>query len=211
MDRPTEDQSDKRFTPTLLGWRWSRHSMENYMLEPGIICAALSQDLDVYRDALIQGGDAIKYYQAARWAIGKVRQSLPPSYKLQTGVDEKKDFLIPVKDELSRDKSNRWLIDQVQTFATQILPKLEQAAIVKSFDEYANLFEAQVINSHSSILTYFSGKDLMTALKPWWSPLKIQGPGDFRARIRDWMIANPESVLGFLPEWQVLLDVMQNT
>jgi hypothetical protein len=97
----------------------------------------------------------------------------------------------------------------VETFADRVQPNLKADSITQSYDKYVAIFENEEIIAVETVLLYFSGKDLMLALEPWWLPLGIQGAKDFRRRIRDWMMDHPVNVLEVLPEWQVLLDTLR--
>lgn len=203
FDHPTVDKTENGI---VLGWRWCRHSIENYMLDPDIVCAALKAEGEPYRAALRESGDRIKYYQAARWAIGIARSALPPYYELRTQPDGANEFYLPGNGALTQDATRHWTLDHVQAFANRVRPKLESEAISQSYDKYAGIFDHENPVQVETVLVYFSGKDLMTALEPWWRPLGLQGANDFRGRIRDWMRNHPDEVLNALPEWQALLN-----
>lgn len=206
LDQPTIDKAENGI---VLGWRWSRHSIENYMLEPAIACTALAVDEATYQTALSIAGSKIKYYQAARWAIGIARSALPPYYELRTQPDGANEFYLPGDDGLTDDTAKNWALDHVEAFANRVRPKLEANAIAESYDKYSGFFNHEESVPVETILVYFSGKDLMTALDPFWRPLGILGANDFRGRIRDWMRAHPDEVRVALPEWQALLDTVR--
>ncbi len=205
-DQPTIDKTEKG---NVLGWRWSRHSIENYMLEPAIACKALVVDETTYRTALSTAGGRIKYYQAARWAIGIARSALPPYYELRTQPEGANEFYLPGNEELTDNTAKNWAVNQVNGFANQVRPKLETNAIAQSYEKYSEWFNLEDPVSVETLLIYFSGKDVMTALDPLWQPMGIQGPNDFRGRIRDWMREHPDEVRKALPEWQSLLDTVR--
>ena len=190
-----------------LGWRWRRHSMENYLLEPAITCAALKADESSYRAALVDAGRRIQHYQAARWAIGVARRALPPYYELETKPEGADEFFLP--KDLQEDAAKSWAVEQVKTFAARVVPVLEEASISTSFDRYVMRFESEVCRSEEAVLIWFSGKDLIVALRDWWSALGVGDPGNLRARIRDWMWRNPGEALAALPEWQELVGLLR--
>jgi len=86
LNQPTVDKIDN---DSVLGWRWRRHSIENYMLEPGIVCAALGVENEPYCEALCESGNRIKYYQAARWAIGIARRVRIADFRPEVGTIQK--------------------------------------------------------------------------------------------------------------------------
>ena len=61
-----------------LGWRWSRHEIENYLIDPGLVHAAFGWDRATFEGQLVEAARRIKYYQAARWTVGQSRSILPP-------------------------------------------------------------------------------------------------------------------------------------
>lgn len=193
----------------LHGWHWCRHSIESYMLEPAIVCDALDVSKADYCAALLEAAGKIKFYQAARWAVGLARQALPPNYKLETGCGGSREFFVPEDDNLTKEATKNWVLGQVKRFLDQVTPQLNEESIAKSFEERVALFDSVVCKSTETILIYFSGKDLMTALKSLWLKIGIGGADDFRKRLRDWMITNPNKVLIALPEWQALLHTMR--
>ena len=170
LNQPTVDKTDNT---SVLGWRWRRHSIENYMLEPSIGCAALGVENEPYCETLCESGNRIKYYQAARWAIGIARSALPPYYELRTQPDEANEFYLPSDDGLTQDATKNWVLGHVETFADRVQPNLKADSITQSYDKYVAIFENEEIIAVETVLLYFSGKDLMLALEPWWLPLGI--------------------------------------
>lgn len=59
------------------------------------------------------------------------------------------------------------------------------------------------------MLVWFSGKDLLSGLKPWLQQNRFENPGAFRARLRDWMTSHPAEVISLLPEWAELLRLLR--
>ena len=78
---PTIDGRDKS---TPVGWRWCRHEIENYLIEPSLVAEAITIPTADFEQVLRDVGTEIRSYQAARWTVGCVRRSLPPHYDLKT-------------------------------------------------------------------------------------------------------------------------------
>ena len=76
LSQPTTDTTDGG---TPLGWRWCRHEIENYLIDPGVIHAALGWNRAAFEARLVDAARSIKHYQAARWVIGLARHVLPPA------------------------------------------------------------------------------------------------------------------------------------
>src|SRR6185503_12131059 len=101
--RPTVDSVEGGVA---IGWRWSRHEIENYLIEPVLVSEATTWPLPEVEDALRESARAIRSYEAARWTIGIVRRDLPPHYELKTRPDGLNDIDLPV--DLNYATVNAW-------------------------------------------------------------------------------------------------------
>src|SRR5258707_757576 len=72
----------------VLGWRWCRHEIENYLIDPGIVEAALGWNRAAFEAEIVNAAQVICHYQAARWAVGQSRQVLPPARDFSTKPPE---------------------------------------------------------------------------------------------------------------------------
>ena len=185
----------------VLGWYWCRHEMESYLLEPAIVARAIRCDEADYQESLTGAARRIRDYQAARGAIGATRQRLPPSFKFQTLPDEVPDDSLRLPADLSFEAVSSWARDHSWRFHDQLCPQLYPAVIQQVIDERRAKLSEEILISPAEILVWFSGKDLMSALRPWLASRDIGSPGDFRARLRDWVRDHPEETVSFLPEW----------
>src|SRR5258708_6318678 len=82
-DPPTDASEpivDRLHDGHVLGWRWCRHEIENYLIDPELVAVASGWDKDQYRAQLVSAACRIRHYQIARWVIGNVRRNLPPQY-----------------------------------------------------------------------------------------------------------------------------------
>ena len=193
----------------IVGWRWHRHSIENYLLEPAIVCSATRAHQHDYLNALHHAADKLKYYQAARWTIGLIRSVLPPYYELQTFPDNVREYQLPNECDLDRESSRKWTRQHIARFSEKILPHLDNATIHNTFDEHAKLFSEENALSTETILVYFSGKDLISALNNWSCSVEIANAKALLHLLRNWVIDNPKESLDALPEWRLLLDTMR--
>ncbi len=80
--QPTVDSRQE--TGGVLGWRWSRHELENYLLEPRLVEAATGWSAADFERELLAAARNLQHYNAARWAVGIARRSLPPFNDLPT-------------------------------------------------------------------------------------------------------------------------------
>jgi hypothetical protein len=206
LSQPVVDHFDRG---TILGWHWCRHEIENYLLEPVMVATAMGWDMTTYRAELTMAARRIRHYQAARWAVGIARRSLPPNYELETkpAVCAGHDFRLP--DDLSESTSFQWARDQVGDFQTRVNQVLGRGAVDNSLSAQAGIFTDAFLSSITEVLVWFSGKDLLAALEAWLQAQGLANAGDFRARMRAWVQTHPDEALNHLAEWNKLRDLLR--
>ncbi len=186
--------------PGDLGWRWSRHEIESYLLDPGLASRALGSTKDTISAALVAGALEIREYQAARWVIGRIRRELPPSRELPTGATR----ALRLPDKLDTESIGLWLAERVGAFREKIVPLLDPAAVEASRTKA--LAEMPVFQSAQEALAWCSGKDLMAVVAPRLG-FASEAPR-LRTRLRDWVMEHPHDALELIPEWRDLLAVL---
>lgn len=184
-----------------VGWRWYRHCTECYLLEPALAAAALERPQPELEDLVRQAAQSLANYQAARWAIGQVRNRLPPSRQLETHPPELQgEFALP--QDMSEQGNWNWLSSSTRAFIQPAAAAFEQDAVRLSFDHYkTRLACLDVVD----ILVWFSGKDLLTYIAP---RLGNESPGAVRNRLRNWVRLHPDETLVVLPEWTALKQLL---
>ena len=75
LSRPTVDSVESGVP---FGWRWCRHEIENYLVDPAVVSEAMAWPMPDVEEALRQAAAKIRSYEAARWTVGIVRRVLPP-------------------------------------------------------------------------------------------------------------------------------------
>jgi hypothetical protein len=186
----------------LLGWRWFRHSLENYLLEPVIAAEALHRERVEWERLIERAGQAIRFYQAARWTMGQARAQLPPSRKLRTSVTDA-EFGLP--ENLSVEASRTWCLAAASEFIAPVQSAFDPQVLKAAFESYRVKFEAFAA---ADILVWFSGKDILSHIA---NQLNVSSPKEVRNRLRDWVRNHPEKALELLPEWKALKRVMAAT
>ncbi len=208
-DEPQAETAGK--TPVVLGWHWRRHEIENYLLDPVLVQAALPQwKIDGYRAALSDAADAIREYQAARWAVGCARRSLPPHYELRTRPDDVTDHEYRLPAALDLAASRDWALKTAAAHGASIAGALAAEAVAKTCDDFAARFTDGFCRSLGDVLVWFSGKDLIAGLGPWLASKGLSGAGSFLYVLREWIRANPDRARDLLPEWAFFVNAVRN-
>lgn len=205
--QPVEDKTEAGLA---LGWRWARHEIESYMLEPHFVTQCLCIDQGAYESALVEAARTIKFYQAARWTIGQARTPLPPPYKFGTSPDDRngREFYLP--GALDSGCLREWARAHARSFLERISPELDEEKIGRAFDDFISRFSDDFLQTPENVLVWFSGKDLIKALEPWLLEGGVLSTGDFRIKLRDWMTSHIEDVTEHLSEWRALRNLLRS-
>lgn len=191
-----------------IGWRWCRHEIENYLIEPKLISLAMKWPIAEIGNAIRNTAKKISAYEAARWTIGRVRRSLPPQYELQTRPNElSKEIELPVKLDIS--SVNKWASNTIDAHHLRFASVSSSDAVGRTFDDFITRFDDEFTDDLNYVLLWFSGKDILAGLADWLKNQGCETPKLFRAALRDWVIANPEQTIELLPEWSGLIDVLK--
>lgn len=190
-----------------VGWSWERKEIENYLLDPAVVEQTwLSKgwfSLDDYRQALSQAAASLRFYMAARTALscfgfrnrwGSSITSFSAAYSFPNSLDQ----------QSCRDKITE-IVTQYQgdrlVSATDVLQK---------FDNLLPEFTSSGYRYNHS-LVYFSGKDLLCAMKPSldnWLPNPQKSIQTFTERIVG-QLERAETPWHWLPEWQALRQLLE--
>ncbi len=203
---PTVDSKDG-LVP--VGWRWCRHETENYLIEPDLVSEAMAWPAGDVENAIRHSAETIRDYQAARWTIGVVRRVLPPHYELNTRPDDLNEFVLP--SELGAVTTQKWASNNIARHRARIVNETSPQAVITSFEVFRTRFNDGFIANVASVLLWFSGKDVLAGMADWLYVRAGLHPGDFRALMRDWVIANPKHALELLPEWNNLLAALKES
>lgn len=204
LSRPTVDY-EKGGIP--IGWRWCRHEIENYLIDPVVVTEAMGGSIPDVEGALRQAARMIRSYEAARWAIGIVRRALPPNYELRTRPDGLNEIELPAA--LDHAAVNGWAFNNIENHRRQIMDMTDPTAVQASIDDLAARFDDAFVTDVAMVLLWFSGKDILAAMSEWILNRGFPNPGAFRAALRDWIIANPSRILELLPEWNRMTEVVR--
>lgn len=205
LAKPTVDAQEHNVP---FGWRWCRHELENYLLEPALVSAALGWSTEEVTHAILFSARHIRNYEAARWTVGIARRSLPPAYELETrpvGLNE-----IALPSQLNSESVRIWVTESIRTHRERIVGVTDPHTIENSFDSLLERFNDSFISDTANVLLWFSGKDVMAGMADWLTSRSISSPGLFRSRIRDWVRAHPTQAISYFAEWQALITLLRN-
>lgn len=211
FDPPDDRQlptQDSQISGSPLGWRWCRHAIEGYLLDPAVVAMAMAWDPQEYQTALSQAASTIRHYTAARWAVGSIRRELPPQRELRTEpVECSGEFMIP--SELSEDAVSNWAVSHVRSFGAPLSEVLSETSIKAHLARRKASISDTLIADTREILVWFSGKDLLAGLATWLAS-RNWTPGNFRAALRDWVIGHPDEALTAIPEWAAFRQLLSS-
>jgi hypothetical protein len=205
FSKPTPDFMHKGVP---IGWRWSRHEVENYLIEPSVVSEAMNWAIPDIEQAICEAAKRIRSYEAARWTVGVVRRALPPSYELETRPDNLKEIALPANEDFTA--VNTWALDTIKVHSNRIADETDSKRVHKLLGDFIARFDDEFVSDVSNVLVWFSGKDILAGMDGWLGTKDFNTPGMFRAKIRDWVIANPERTLELLPEWYGLTEVLKS-
>jgi hypothetical protein len=204
LSRPTMDCEDAGVP---IGWRWCRHEIENYLLEPIVVSEAMAWPVLDVEEALRQAAGKIRSYEAARWTIGTVRRELPPHYKLKTRPDGLNEIALPLTLDLKA--INEWVSKCIDSYRNHFISVTDPITVQALFNQFAVRFDDIFVADASNFLLWFSGKDILAGMADWLGTKAITNPGAFRVLLRDWVISNPERAVELLPEWNSLIGILR--
>lgn len=209
LTQPTPDAQDDKGRP--FGWRWCRHAIENYLLEPAVVAEATGWSVESIVEAQLESARKIRDYQAARWTVGRIRQSLPPNYELDTRPASLKKKELALPPALDAATVHAWTTGTVSHFKAHLGSKLHPDRVEELLRAYEARFNEGFLTDIHQVLIWFSGKDLLAGLREWLEQRGCPSPKDLRSKLGDWVEWNPDRTLELLPEWQRLRDLVQTS
>ena len=213
------DPPDDRSKPTIdcrdtksnlpIGWRWCRHEIENYLIEPEVVQRATGWPVSDFEEVVRRSALKIRDYEAARWAIGIVRRALPPHFELNTRPNSLKNNEIALPPTLDSTSVYDWASKEIQTHRSGIMKETDSERVEESYRDTVERFDDTFIKCVPDVLVWFSGKDLLAGMADRIVERGFDNPGNFRAQLRDWIRDNPGNALELLPEWKELAETLK--
>lgn len=199
----------------VIGWRWQRHAIENYLLDPALVVPATGWPRQAYEEQLTVAASRLRHYQTARWVIGTGRRGWPRHYQLNTSPTDLGSGVLVLPEDLGETAIRAWLHTHLGTWRNQLVTLFGPPAIDARYAQHAQHLSDAVLADVSTVLTWCSGKNLLAAMEPWLRQQRwpggapITNAGAFRAGIRSWIRQNAELTLATLSEWQALLSLIR--
>lgn len=214
-DSPEDWTFNQRGQSILIGWKWQRKEMENYLLDPEVIKRALEKkrhssyqkllenNATSYYEMLDQAANEIANYQAARITLSSFQLG---QKRLLTKFGEargKHNYLFPtvLNDQACQDA----LRDEVNIYQQHHQQISEDSVL----NRYAALKQECNIGGvrRQHFLYTFAGKDLLWALHEHLMQNGIGGGGPaFLESIVKEIQNGTDDIATWLPEWQALCD-----
>ena len=200
---------DSTYDHSTLGWRWARHEIENYLLDPTIVERASGIAAHEWSETLTDMAHRIRWYQIARWTVGQVRRSLPPHYELETRPTEINELQLP--QSVGEKFSRKWCSTLLREFAGRIEDRMSGDNVEASIGKRSLLITDEALSDVVKTLVWCSGKDLLAGLPDEaLTKAGCQDAGELRAALRDWVRDNADEAVGCLPEWQDLIEQVRS-
>ena len=206
LTKPTEERTFEN-SGVPFGWRWCKHEIENYLIEPAIVSEAMSWPIPQVEEAVREAARRIRDYETARWTVGSVRRALPPHYQLRTRPDGLNEIDLP--PALDPVAVRAWASKSIEDHRGPMVAATAPDSVQATLDSFAARFDDAFIADVASVLLWFPGKDLLAGMSEWLLSMKVSNPGSFRALLRDWIIGYPDRSLELLPEWKALTEVLR--
>lgn len=200
MEGRIDPYEDRLADGSLVGWHLCRHEMESYLMEPMLLGRTLNRDLAEIEAALMEAAAQIRHYAAARWVVGSLRPQVPFNYDLSTAPEGLGEYQLP--ESLDRSAQESWCRRHVAIFRDRTVAALSEDSLDEQIAKQFEFFTAKALQSVESILYWFPGKSLLTAVA-----LKlgfVKGAGDLLPKIKSNLIKEPD-ILRDLSEFQTLL------
>ena len=185
-----------------LGWLWSRTEIENYLIDPAVVAAALGSKAPEpaqYQRILERAADRLSTYTAARVALSTSRipiKSLKNKWGKPRGGDRH-----PFPESLDRSSCRKHLKRIVRDCAQNVVPTENQ--VIGRFNALRRDF-AKNGTRRSDYLHAYSGKDLLIQINEELPSIGFADFGGFREAILLGIASAHQDTAQWVPEWAEL-------
>jgi hypothetical protein len=186
-----------------LGWLWSRTEIENYLIDPKVVSAALgarAPDSIQYQEILDRAANRLSAYAAARVALSTSRIPSKPlnnKWGVPRGGDRHR-----FPKSLEKSSCRKHVKGLVRECNRSIAPAEKQ--VLGHFKILLREFEANGVRRSDYLHTY-SGKDLLIQINDDLPTIGFADFGGFRETVLKGIDpASQGDVIQWVPEWAEL-------
>lgn len=186
----------------ILGWRWERKEIENYLIDPAVVPRALGAQApqpDDYAAALAAARDRLRLYQAARAALSGRRRRFTPlssSFGRERGREGH-----PLPDDTSEEACREGIRECVEAYNAGQSVTVEE--VHATFDTLKPEFVAGGAR-YRHFLAAFAGRDVLWAMDADVRALGFDGARPFLEKVLVGIRNTPGDIGQWLPEWRAL-------
>jgi hypothetical protein len=192
----------------MLGWRWERKEIENYLIDPAVVTRALGANApqtSAYTTALEAARDHLTLYQAARAALSERRRRFRPLFDSFGRERGREGHRLP--DDPSEDACREGIRRCVEAYhADQIVTAPEVDA---AFDLLRPEFAVGGAR-YDHYLAAFAGKDILWAMDADLRSFGFEGVLPFLEKVLVGIQNSLDDLGEWLPEWKALQEAVQN-
>ena len=194
---------------TVLGWRWQRKEIENYLIDPVVVSQALpdgAPNSDNYRGVLEDAVGQLVHYEAARTALSLSRrrfQELPSCWGPIHAFDRH-----PFPPNLTDQACRNALRDTVEAHAAEQVVTFDQ--VNARYEQILPEFAAGGARRRDYLWT-FAGKDLLIAMENGLQRLGFQSPRAFREKVILGIERTGGDIIrAWIQEWESLANLVRD-
>lgn len=193
-----------------IGWAWERKEIENYLLDPEVVRRALggkAPPMDEYQSVLKEAAEAISTYTAARTALS--------CYGFKNFWGEQvanTSYSFPRR--LGKDACEQNIRTIVQQYGENRIVKPEN--VLEKFRGLLPSFRPDGFR-FKNFLVFFAGKDLLYSMKDKLREFGFESSNPQESSTNVFLeriikgVERAEQVWAWLPEWQMLRELIINT
>jgi hypothetical protein len=198
---------DRSIKGVVLGYRWERTELENYLLEPPLVTAALRLDLAEFSAEMTKAAATLHVYTAGRWTLGQLRARTRGITSVRTRPDSLSGKAFPLPKSFAEADVVSWLNTTITRVSGAVAKEFDVPAIRSQFESYKTVLSGKL---GAEILRWYSGKDLFGLLAHYFQSKGINNPAEAMERVVVWL-ETPNGMtmaLGYLPDWKNLAAVL---
>lgn len=188
----------------VLGWRWCRHEIESYLLDPPLVAAATGWPIAQFTSALVNAGQHIAEYTACRWELGQIRHYLA-EVKLVNSRPQPKDNEFWLPADITLDTNARAIFTLLSDWRRDTSVP-DETDIREACQSRAKRLAG--LTTTDEVLCWHGAKDLLAALEGSIRQRLRIAPASLRIRLRDWVRDHPEDAIQLFPEWLALRSAL---